>query len=138
MKLDDITIDNFLRTNVKFNSTGYFRKIIEKPFNLKYNIVTHDEPDVDLQTEYYNFMEHPSTKGTRYKSLIVQFSLPQSTYATMFIRELTKHSSAFDVQSGYSKQIMDSVSKDLLHTETSDKVDTSKTVGNDEVIDNQK
>ena len=107
MKKDDITIDNFLSTNVKFNSTGYFRKMIEKAGNVKYEIVYHDDPDEDLQSEYYNFMPHPNPNGTKYKSLRVQFSLPQSTYATMFIRELTKHSSAFNVQSQYSKEVFE-------------------------------
>jgi len=108
MKKDDITIDDFLSTNVQFNATGYFRKIVEIPFNLKSDIVFHDNPDEDLLCEYYNFLPHPLSKGDKYKSLRIQFSLPQSTYATMFFRELTKHSSAFNIQNQYSKDITSS------------------------------
>ncbi len=65
-----------------------------------------DNADEDLQCEYYNFLPHPNLGGSAFKSLRIQFSLPQSTYATMFIRELTKHLSAFNVQSQYSKEVL--------------------------------
>ena len=34
------------------------------------------------------------------KALRIKFNLRSSSYATMFLRELTRHSSAFDVQVG--------------------------------------
>lgn len=120
MKEDGINMDYFLSSNVKFNATGYFRKIVEKLFNVKWEMVSHDDPDEDLQCEYYNFKPHPSPNGTLYKSLRIQFSLPQSTYATMFFRELAKQSSAFSVQSQFSKDVNSQIKLTEFETKNED------------------
>ena len=103
---DNLSFKDFEYQAVNFNSTGYFRKVIEKPLNeLKYDIVQHDDPDVDLQTPYYNVESHPQPDGNKYTSMRLVFQLPQSTYATMLFRELTKSSSSGTYQAGLSKVI---------------------------------
>ena len=103
---DNLSFKDFEYQAVNFNSTGYFRKVIEKPLNeLKYDIVQHDDPDVDLQTPYYNVESHPQPDGNKYTSMRLVFQLPQSTYATMLFRELTKRSSSGSYQAGLSKNI---------------------------------
>lgn len=74
---------------------GDYRKVIQIPKNIEYAIIDHIDSEEDLQTPYYNVKEHPKSNGTNYKSLRLQFQLPQSTYATMVFRELTKLSSSF-------------------------------------------
>lgn len=99
---DGLTFKDFNHQQVNFNSTGYFRKVIEHPMNISHSIIHHDDPDEDLQTEYYNMQNHPEVKGTKYTSLRIQFQLAQSTYATMLFRELSKHSSAGNYQAKLS------------------------------------
>ena len=106
LKKDDLSFKDFEYQAINFNSTGYFRKVVEKPLNqLKYELVYHDEPDIDLQTPYYNVESHPNPKGNKYTSMRLVFQLPQSTYATMLFRELTKSSSSGSYQAGLSKVV---------------------------------
>lgn len=106
LEKDGLTFKDFESQCVNFNSTGYFRKIVEKPIKpMSIEIVHHDDPDEDLQNEYYNIEQHPSPKGTKYTSARITFQLPQSTYATMLFRELTKKSSAGNYQANLSLQI---------------------------------
>ena len=106
LKKDDLSFKDFEYQAVNFNATGYFRKVVEKPLNkLTYEIVQHDDPDIDLQTPYYNIKPHPQPTGNKYTSVRFVFQLPQSTYATMLFRELTKSSSAGTYQAGLSKEV---------------------------------
>jgi tRNA pseudouridine13 synthase len=112
LKKDELSFKDFEYQAVNFNSTGYFRKVIEKPLNnVTYEIIKHDEPDIDLQTPYYNVEPHPKVKGNKYTSIRFVFQLPQSTYATMLFRELTKSSSSGSYQAGLSKNIKESNDK---------------------------
>ena len=109
LKKDDLSFKDFEYQAVNFNSTGYFRKVIEKPLNIvSYDIIKHDDPDIDLQTPYYNVEPHPKVSGNKYTSIRFIFQLPQSTYATMLFRELTKSSSSGSYQAGLSKNIKES------------------------------
>ena len=109
LKKDDLSFKDFEYQAVNFNSTGYFRKVIEKPLNVvSYDIIKHDDPDIDLQTPYYNVEPHPKVSGDKYTSIRFVFQLPQSTYATMLFRELTKSSSSGSYQAGLSKNIKES------------------------------
>ena len=106
LKKDDLSFKDFEYQAISFNATGYFRKVVEKPLNkINYEIVQHDEPDTDLQTPYYNVEPHPQPKGNKYTSMRLVFQLPQSTYATMLFRELTKSSSSGTYQAGLSKVV---------------------------------
>ena len=106
LKKDELSFKDFEYQVVNFNSTGYFRKVIEKPLNkVTYEIINHDDPDIDLQTPYYNVESHPKVSGDKYTSIRFVFQLPQSTYATMLFRELTKISSSGSYQAGLSKNI---------------------------------
>ena len=109
LKKDDLSFKDFEYQAVNFNSTGYFRKVIEKPLNVvSYDIIKHDDPDIDLQTPYYNVEPHPKVSGDKYTSIRFVFQLPQSTYATMLFREITKSSSSGSYQAGLSKNIKES------------------------------
>jgi tRNA pseudouridine13 synthase len=107
LKKDNVKIEDFSNNSLNFHSTGYYRKVIEKPMDIHYNLIKHDLPDEDLQNEYYNINPHPIpiTNENKYTSLRLQFQLPQSTYATMLFRELTKKSSAANYQAELSKLV---------------------------------
>jgi len=107
LEQDGIKLEDFAYQNVNFNSTGYFRKVVEKPKDIKHEIIYHDDPDEDLQNEYYNVEPHPYPKSEnkKYVSLRLRFQLTQCTYATMLFRELTKMSSSSFHQANLSKNI---------------------------------
>ena len=108
LKKDEITLNDFKynNNNKNFNSPGYFRKVIEKPLNnITYEFLHHDEADEDLQNPFYNIEEHPHPKGNKFTSIRIIFQLPQSTYATMLFREISKNSSAGNFQANLSKNI---------------------------------
>jgi tRNA pseudouridine13 synthase len=107
LKKDNVKIEDFSNNSLNFHSTGYYRKVIEKPMDIHYNLIKHDLPDEDLQNEYYNINPHPIpiSNENKYTSLRLQFQLPQSTYATMLFRELTKKSSAANYQAELSKLV---------------------------------
>ena len=106
LKEDGLTFKDFEYQAVNFNSTGYFRKVVEKPLNeMKYEVIHHDDPDEDLNNEYYNLHPHPVKTGTKNTAIRIVFQLPQSTYATMLFRELTKRSSAGTYQANLSMNV---------------------------------
>jgi tRNA(Glu) U13 pseudouridine synthase TruD len=105
LKKDGIALNDFYQSNLAFKATGCYRKVIERPKAVKYDILNHDDYEQDLQCEYYNMIPHPETSGSKYKSLRLQFQLPQSTYATMLFRELTKSSSTVNYQANLSKTL---------------------------------
>lgn len=82
---------------------GNYRKVIQVPNNVSFEKISHDDPDEELQNEYYNKESHPVVKGSKYTSMRLCFQVPQSTYATMVFRELTKQSSSFEYQSQLTK-----------------------------------
>jgi tRNA pseudouridine13 synthase len=103
LKQDKIELKDFFQDNLVFKASGCYRNIIAKPKQVEYNILYHDDSEQDLQCEYYNVLPHPVVSGSKYKSLRLQFQLPQSTYATMLFREMTKQSSTVNYQSNLSK-----------------------------------
>ena len=103
MTKDNITLDNFKNSSLFYYAVGYYRKILERTFNVKYDILKFDSQDADLQVANYNVEQHSCPKAGKNKALRLQFSLPQATYATMLFRELTKQSSAVNFQSQLSE-----------------------------------
>lgn len=87
---------------VSTSATGSYRKIVQKASNVQFDIVESNDPNEDLLTPYYIEQQDPATKliegAPVTKALRVKFSLKPSSYATMFLREVTRTSSAFDNQ----------------------------------------
>lgn len=85
--------------------TGAYRKVVRSPEHVKWEILHHDDTECELQNEYYNKESHPMNLGEKHRSLRLQFQVPQSTYATMVFRELTKVSSAFNIQADLTEKV---------------------------------
>ncbi len=105
LKEDEINIENLMFKENFINSKGHYRNFIQIPENIEYELIKHDNPDEDLLNENYNVEKHPSVNGDKYISLRLVFQLPQSTYATMLFRELTKSSSDSKIQAVLSQKI---------------------------------
>lgn len=70
------------------------------------NIVKYNDKQAELLNPYY--FDEPDPKGEdegKYKALRIRFNLPKSSYATMLIRELTKHSTSYASQMELNKML---------------------------------
>ena len=88
---------------VSTSATGSYRKIIQKAQDVVFDIVQCSDSSFDLLTPNYLTEKDPTPEvkedsGSVSKVLRIKFSLKPSSYATMFLREVTKTSSAFDSQ----------------------------------------
>ena len=115
MAEDKITEQTF-ENHVQLDSTsawGSYRKLVGFASDIEYDVVEFQSLNEDLLTADYNTQPDPAPKIDRtieaerpiYKALRLKFSLRQSSYATMLLREVTKMSSAFNVQSALSKDM---------------------------------
>ena len=105
MAKDNMTIAKFnsQETIMSTSATGSYRKIIQKAENVIFDIVQCCDQSADLLTPNYLTEADPTPEvnedsGSVSKALRIKFSLKASSYATMFLREVTRMSSAFDSQ----------------------------------------
>jgi len=106
---DGVSLDHFQSlTNVSAASaTGGYRKIVAMPEQVQYDIIKMQSENEDLLVPDYlerpdpTPVIDPALKVT--KALRMRFSLLASSYATMFIREVTRISSAYATQKALSK-----------------------------------
>ncbi|XP_074644790.1 pseudouridylate synthase 7 homolog [Tubulanus polymorphus] len=91
---DELNI-NTLKHKVKdYSLSGSYRFMMVKPSNLSWKMFAYDDvahplvlSDIDRLNEE---TEPVSVEGGKYKALMMEFSLPSSTYATMTIREVLR------------------------------------------------
>lgn len=112
MAEDKITPEIFER-HMHLDSTsawGSYRKLVAFASDIQYDVVEFQDMNMDLLTPRYLEESDPTPAIDRenqadkpiYKALRLKFSLRQSSYATMLLREVTRMSSAFNVQSAMS------------------------------------
>ena len=77
-----------------FALPGDYRKVLNKPKDMKWNMINHDDPGENLlvsDDEIMNGAEHKkSLESGQHRALCLEFSLNSSTYATMALREAMK------------------------------------------------
>lgn len=109
LKEDGIDIESFKRSEKQYISYGSYRKVMVKPGNVNWKIEQYSDPNQTLvETDIDRLIKQNRLKdlegttkapGRAPKSdshdeaLIVEFDLPPSSYATMFLRELMKQPS---------------------------------------------
>lgn len=85
--------------NVLTSAKGSQRKVLAKATDVLFDVVRMQDPNEDLLTPDYLFNPDPVPEIDESKpftkALRIKFSLSSSSYATMFIREVTRTSSAF-------------------------------------------
>lgn len=89
------------------SATGSYRKIVGRATDIQSSVVkVYNNSNEDLLTPNYLEEADPTPKKPENeediqsvsKALRLRFSLRPSSYATMFLREVTRTSSAFHVQ----------------------------------------
>lgn len=107
MAEDKITTETY-EQHMLLDSTsawGSYRKILGFAQEIEYDVVEFQNLNEDLLTPNYLDQKDPKpdvkyeleSERPIYKALRLKFSLRQSSYATMLLREVTKMSSAFNV-----------------------------------------
>ena len=107
MAEDSMTMELF-RSHAQLvttSATGSYRKIVARAEQIVFDIAEIQNTNQDLLTPNYLVEPDPTPElkegdefGTITKALRIKFSLKPSSYATMFLREVTRTSSAFSVQ----------------------------------------
>ena len=74
-----------------FSLSGDYRVVLQKVNDFSWRFISHQEPDEDILVADFDIMDgkqhKESVEGGEYTSLLVEFSLKSSTYATMALRE---------------------------------------------------
>eukprot|EP01038_Epipyxis_sp_PR26KG_P013200 gene13200-17688_t len=118
---DGLSFDIFSNCHPTYRMKGSYRKIIQHPIDFTYNIINYDHPQQEIAlTELHNFRKSNTNNISKeykissvdvnlkqsdvhetkpiFTSLQLKFTLPQGTYATMLLRELTKESTESQFQ----------------------------------------
>ena len=93
--------------NAVTSAKGSQRKVLAKATDVTFDVVRMQDTNEDLLTPDYLFKPDPTPKIDEdkpfTKALRIKFNLSSSSYATMFLREVTRTSSAFSTQAAISK-----------------------------------
>ncbi|XP_043821074.1 pseudouridylate synthase 7 homolog isoform X2 [Dromiciops gliroides] len=91
---DHLNIDNMKHKIRDYSLSGAYRKIIIRPQNVSWEVVSYDDPRIPLFNTDLDNLEGKAppvfAAEGKYRALKMDFSLPPSTYATMAIREVLK------------------------------------------------
>ncbi|VVC34511.1 Hypothetical protein CINCED_3A011732 [Cinara cedri] len=106
---DDLTSEKLSKKNKLFSLKGTYRNIVSKAEDLKWSIYNHDNLDDDLLLSdietLSNVEPFKSLPNGSFKSLMVEFTLLPSIYATMVVRELTKQDTSAYNQASLCKDL---------------------------------
>ena len=90
---DDMSLESFDSSVKDYRLPGDYRSMVVLPGDVNWSLVGHEDPLQDLLPSDKDALESKagvSVTGDKYKSLILMFSLPSSSYATMALREVMK------------------------------------------------
>ncbi|XP_025418895.1 pseudouridylate synthase 7 homolog isoform X2 [Sipha flava] len=118
---DNLTSEKLMKKNKLFSLKGTYRAIISKAEDIVWSTVNHDDLNDDLLLSDIEIMNNKqpfhSVPGGSFKSLLIEFSLKPSNYATMVVREITKQDTSSHAQASLCKT---SISKRNLLTTDED------------------
>lgn len=101
-----------------FSLGGAYRKVFVKPEDFSYKFVNYEDHNDDLILSDYSRMlndpEIESKPDGKFKAVILDLKLPQSTYATMALRELMKTDTSTQVQIKLQNELIKSDDKESL------------------------
>ncbi|CAF2479447.1 unnamed protein product [Rotaria sp. Silwood2] len=114
---DGINIDQMKYQVKDYSLPGNYRQFIVRPGQVDYRIVYYDNMNDDpLQSDYDRLMNHDTnikSELNKYMGLILAFSLPKSSYATMALREIL-HRNESKLQTNYQQQEQSSSTNETI------------------------
>lgn len=103
---EDGLTTNLKQKNKNFTLGGSYRKILQKPLNLSWKMKHYNAKDEDLVAsdidELRGVQSSECASDGKYKALIIEMTLPSSTYATMALREVLKSDTSAESQAAQS------------------------------------
>ena len=94
---EGLTLESFDSSVKDYNLPGDYRRVIIKPSDVDWQLKSYSDPTADLILSDWEKMKNPGAEseptaasGGESKALIIKFSLPSSSYATMALREVMK------------------------------------------------
>ena len=101
---DDMSLESFDSSVKDYRLPGDYRAVVVRPGEVDWSLVSHDDPLKDLLLSDKDLLENKDSGGGdcagvqnrlseevgRFRSLVLRFSLPSSSYATMALREVMK------------------------------------------------
>lgn len=88
MEVHGFDPNNMKRKQKDFSLPGSYRKVLVRPKDYEFKLVRYDDPDKEINISDESKAE-PLHDG-KYLALVLQFTLPTSSYATMCLREVLK------------------------------------------------
>lgn len=103
MALDGISSSTFETCHPQYRTMGTYRRILQFAKDFEWDVVTYSHVDEEISKSEvltlrsnHDMPENPKSdildSQGEFKALIVKFTIPSGSYATMLIRELTKAS----------------------------------------------
>ena len=94
---DDMSLESFDSSVKDYRLPGDYRAMVVLPGDVNWSLVSHEDPLQDLIPSDKDALENKAGTSlslgnelSKYRSLILKFSLPSSSYATMALREVMK------------------------------------------------
>ena len=94
---DDMSLESFDSSVKDYRLPGDYRAMVVLPGDVNWSLVSHEDPLQDLIPSDKDALENKAGTSLslgnelgKYSSLILKFSLPSSSYATMALREVMK------------------------------------------------
>lgn len=117
--VEGIEISDIKKLETNFMVQGGWRRLISQAEGLEWKFIEHDTKEVDLVTITAGIAEvndlildtrtdvadQKKPSGEYFKSLLLEFSLKKSTYATMLIREILNTSSSLKIQNEINEKV---------------------------------
>ncbi|XP_014225977.1 pseudouridylate synthase 7 homolog [Trichogramma pretiosum] len=136
LEKDGLTTD-LKQKNKKYTLSGSYRKIVQKPENLSWNLLRYANKiddllisDIDELKDIKAPVDNPEGK---FKALVIQMSLKPSSYATMALREVLKRDTSSQTHAAQSAAFHAAHAEDsdgTPHVETL-KLDSTEDESND-------
>lgn len=99
---DGLSSDKLKGKHRMFALGGAYRKIFQKPSDLKWKFLKYStERDELINSDFSKMLKDPEIESKPdgdQTALILEFGLPQSTYATMLLREILKSDTSVETQ----------------------------------------
>ncbi|EDV26019.1 uncharacterized protein TRIADDRAFT_23629 [Trichoplax adhaerens] len=100
MKADGISIKNLENRHKEFSLCGMYRKLVVRPKNLSWSTARYDDFTIplystDLDQIRQNKIINNSVADGKNLALLLSFSLPPSSYATMALREVMRYDTSW-------------------------------------------
>ena len=124
---DSMNLDSFSNSVKDYNLPGDYRTMIVRPQDVDWSLQSYSDPVQDLLVSDKQLLENrtlvpPSAESGegKFQALILKFSLPSSSYATMALREIMKVETDRASMARMSADLKRASTCDTQTTETSD------------------